>query len=54
MTDKEARWEVIKKCDCDKCKANGICLFAYTHERLPNELFTNGMGLCPKIKNERW
>ena len=43
-----------KLCDCGKCERAGKCNYKDKYRRLPRELYKGALGLCPKIKNERF
>ena len=53
-TDRELREMVSEICYCDKCEQKKDCRYKGKYIRLPGELFKGGLGLCPKISNERF
>ena len=41
-------------CNCGSCERADKCNYKDKYQRLPRELYRGAMGLCPKIKNERF
>lgn len=52
MTD--IQMKISELCNCSKCDKKDTCNYKDKYQRLPREIYKGALGLCHKLKNERW